>query len=68
MNIYRYLNYLRMNGGILFFIPSECFECYVLSLSFFPKTLDFGNSLLRSNARIRISQSLTHDEGYEVIC
>ena len=43
-----------MNGCILFFIPSECFECYILSLSFFPKTLGFDNSLLQSNTRIRI--------------
>ena len=54
-----------MNGCILFFIPSECFECYVLCLSFFPKTLGFGNFLLKSNVRIKISQTITHGEGYQ---
>ena len=57
--------HLRMNGCILFLIPSKCFECQVLSLSFFPKTLGFSNSLLKSNTRIRISQTITHREGYQ---
>jgi len=42
--------HLRMNGCILFFIPSKCFECYVLS--FFPKTLGFSKTLLRDRYEV----------------
>jgi len=59
MNIYIYLNYLRMNGCIVLFIPLN------VTYSFFLKTLDFGNSLLKSNVKIRISQTITHGEGYQ---